>query len=165
MGAKKELSNTTCSMYRSQRMCWIRITKNAYKPNEKVKAVQKKEKKKTQILYHNNDRHRPKQQVIWTLTLLFWLVAPSSSVWSCSDEDDKGVWNLLTMRFTARTCSKQFNCSLDLVATGQVDGASMLYLIVFFFLLLSFSDKKYICLAYSGHHPKPKVKLLTMQNN
>lgn len=26
-------------------MCWIRITKNAYKPNEKVKAVQKKEKK------------------------------------------------------------------------------------------------------------------------
>jgi hypothetical protein len=33
-------------MYRSQRMCWIRITKNAYKPNEKVKAVQKKEKKR-----------------------------------------------------------------------------------------------------------------------
>lgn len=27
-------------------MCWIRITKNAYKPNEKVKAVQKKEKRK-----------------------------------------------------------------------------------------------------------------------
>lgn len=44
-------------------MCWIRITKNAYKPNEKVKAVQKKEKK-TQILCQNNDRHRPKQQVI-----------------------------------------------------------------------------------------------------
>jgi len=40
---KKELSNTTCSMYhsQSQRMCWIRILKMQYKPNEKVKAVQK----------------------------------------------------------------------------------------------------------------------------
>jgi hypothetical protein len=53
---------------------------------------------------------------------------------------------------------EQFNCPLDLVATGQVDDTSMLYLIVF---LLSFSDKK--STAYSGHHPKPIVKLLTMQ--
>jgi hypothetical protein len=37
----------------SQRMCWIHILKMQYKPNEKVKAVQKI---KFQILYQNNDR-------------------------------------------------------------------------------------------------------------
>lgn len=34
-------------------MCWIHILKMQYKPNEKVKAVQKI---KFQILYQNNDR-------------------------------------------------------------------------------------------------------------
>jgi hypothetical protein len=38
---EKELSNNTCSMYHSQRMCWIHILKMQYNPNEKVKAVQK----------------------------------------------------------------------------------------------------------------------------